>query len=249
MDNVDNITKIVDNITNLHKNLTSRSKCVYNDIDQFFKSVRKDDIMSEFLQHDDARKNRILEAALIEFSDKGYKKASTNTIVREAKVSKGLLFHYFISKKELYIHIYNYALDTITNELYAEVNFADRDVLSRLYASTLQKIESYSKHDLFTNLFEKHALVEDDEIIERTAKASVKYSNESYNKIFSDIDYYLFNEKVNIDRALDVVKWTIDRISMDWIIKHGNTYKSEAFDELREEIEVYLDLFRDSFYK
>ncbi|AIO18593.1 HTH-type transcriptional regulator BetI [Candidatus Izimaplasma bacterium HR1] len=205
--------------------------------------------MSEFLQHDDARKNRILEAALIEFSDKGYKKASTNTIVREAKVSKGLLFHYFISKKELYIHIYNFALDTITNELYAGVNFADRDVLSRLYASTLQKIESYTKHDLFTSLFEKHAFVEDEEIIERTASASVKYSNESYTKIFTDIDYFLFNEKVNIDRSLDVVKWTIDRISFDWIKKHGNTYQAEAFDELREEIEVYLDLFRDALYK
>lgn len=205
--------------------------------------------MSEFLQHDDARKNRILEAALIEFADKGYKKASTNTIVREAKVSKGLLFHYFISKKELYIHIYNYALDTITNELYAGVNFADKDVLARLYASTLQKIESYSKHNLFTSLFEKHAFVEDEEILTRSAQASVKYSKESYSKIFSDLDYFLFNEKVNIDRCLDVVRWTIDRISMDWIVKHGNTYKDEAFDELREEIEVYLDLFRDAFYK
>ena len=49
--------------------------------------------MSEFLHHDDARKSRILEAALVEFADKGYKKASTNTIVRETGVSKGLLFH------------------------------------------------------------------------------------------------------------------------------------------------------------
>jgi AcrR family transcriptional regulator len=205
--------------------------------------------MSEFLQHDDARKNRILEAALIEFSDKGYKKASTNTIVREAKVSKGLLFHYFISKKELYIHIYNYALDTITNELYEGVNFADKDVLSRLYASTLQKIESYSTHSLFTSLFEKHINVEDDDILTRTKESSVQYSIDSYKKIFTDIDYFLFEESVNIDRALDVVRWTIDRISADWVKKHGNVFKPEAFDELREEIEVYLDLFRDAFYK
>ena len=58
--------------------------------------------MSEFLNQDDQRKDRILEAALIEFADKGYKKASTNTIVREAGVSKGLLFHYYKSKKDLY---------------------------------------------------------------------------------------------------------------------------------------------------
>lgn len=213
---------------------------------QVTERVRK---MSEFLQHDDARKNRILEAALIEFAEKGYKKASTNTIVREAKVSKGLLFHYFISKKELYIHLYNHALETITSELYENVNFADRDVLNRLSASTLQKIESYTKHTLFTDLFEKHALVEDEEILARTQKTSVEFSQESYAKLFSDIDYYMFDEKVNITRALDVVKWTIDRISFDWIKRHNNTYKKEAFKELNDEIETYLGLFRDAFYR
>ena len=205
--------------------------------------------MSEFLQHDDARKNRILEAALIEFSEKGYKKASTNTIVKEAKVSKGLLFHYFISKKELYIHIYNYALETITNELYENVNFADRDVLNRLSASTLQKIESYQNHTLFTSLFEKHVAVEDEEILTRTRQASIKHAKESYDKLFSNIDYFMFNESVDINHALDVVKWTIDRISMDWILKYDNSYKPEAFAELQEQIEIYLGLFRDSFYK
>lgn len=249
MDNVENYMLFVDNFSNLHKNLTIRSKCVVMILTNFLKLLRKGDIMSEFLQHDDARRNRILEAALIEFSDKGYKKASTNTIVREARVSKGLLFHYFISKKELYIHIYNYALNTITNELYEGVNFADRDVLSRLYASTLQKIESYSNHDLFTSLFERHIDVEDEEILLRTKKISILYAADSYKKLFSDIDYFLFNEKVNINRSLDVIRWTIDRISTEWVKKYKNVYKLQAFDELREEIEVYLDLFRDTFYK
>ena len=78
--------------------------------------------MSEFLSKVDARRNRILEAALTEFANKGYKKASTNTIVREAKVSKGLLFHYFISKKDLYIYIFKFAKDTIQAELFKSVN-------------------------------------------------------------------------------------------------------------------------------
>ncbi len=205
--------------------------------------------MSEFLQQDDARRNRILEAALVEFAAKGYKKASTNTIVREAKVSKGLLFHYFISKKELYIHIYNYALETITKELYEGVNFADRDVLNRLYASTVQKIKSYSEHPMFTDLFEKHALVEDEEILTRTIKSSIEFSTESFEKLFSNIDYYLFRDKINIDRALEVVKFTIDRISMDWVKSNDNIYNPEAFDQLKANIEIYLDLFRDAFYK
>jgi len=205
--------------------------------------------MSEFLQHDDARKNRILEAALNEFSEKGYKKASTNTIVKEAKVSKGLLFHYFISKKELYIYLYNFALETITNELYEGVNFADRDVLNRVSASTVQKIESYSRHPLFVRLFENHVFVEDEDILERTGDFAKTIAQNSYDKIFNNIDYFFFNERININHALEVVKWTVDRISTDWLVKHNFTYKKEAFKHLVEEIEIYLDLFRDSFYK
>lgn len=205
--------------------------------------------MSEFLQYDDARKNRILEAALAEFSEKGYKKASTNTIVKEAKVSKGLLFHYFISKKELYIYLYNFALETITNELYEGVNFADRDVLKRLSASTLQKIDSYRKHPLFVSLFENHVFVDDEEIIQRTKEYATQIAKESYEKIFSNIDYYLFNDKININHALEVVKWTIDRISTDWVVRNNFTFKQEAYASLIDDINVYLDLFRDSFYK
>ncbi len=205
--------------------------------------------MSEFLQHDDARRNRILEAALVEFADKGYKKASTNTIVREANVSKGLLFHYFISKKELYIHIFNFAVATVTQELYDGVNFADRDVLNRLQASTFQKIESYSNHPLFTDLFKKHSLVTDQDIINAANEANLKYSQESFEKLFSNIDYYLFNEKINIDRSLEVVRWTIDRISFDWKVKYDNVYTPSAYQELKDNMAIYLDLFRDAFYR
>ena len=244
VDNVENYTEIVDNFFTLHKNLTNRSKYGYNEIDHFFINERKGDIMSEFLQKDDARKNRILEAALVEFADKGYKKASTNTIVREAQVSKGLLFHYFISKKELYIYIYKYAQEVITNEMYEGVNFADRDVLNRLFASTVHKINSYINHPLFTQLFEHHAFIDDEDIL-----SSANYISESYTKLFSNIDYFFFQERINIDRSLDVVKWTIDRISKNWITANNNRFKEDSFVELKEEIEIYLELFRDALYK
>lgn len=205
--------------------------------------------MSEFLQHDDARKNRILEAALQEFASKGYKKASTNTIVREAQVSKGLLFHYFISKKELYIYIFNYAVEVITQELYDGVNFSDHDVLNRLNEATIQKINSYMKHELFSKIFEKHPDVLDEDIIARTTTSLINFTKDSYAKIFDGIDYYLFDEKINVEKSLDVIRWTIDRISQDWVERNNNVYDPEAFSELKQDIKKYLDLFRNSFYK
>jgi AcrR family transcriptional regulator len=47
------------------------------------------------------KQRTILDAALTEFSERGYHKANTNTICEKAGISKGLLFHYFGSKKAL----------------------------------------------------------------------------------------------------------------------------------------------------
>ena len=54
------------------------------------------------------KQQRILNAALKEFAQKGYKNASTNQIVKEADISKGLLFHYFKNKKQLFLFLYDY---------------------------------------------------------------------------------------------------------------------------------------------
>jgi len=205
--------------------------------------------MSEFLSQDDARRSRILEAALVEFADKGYKKASTNTIVKEAGVSKGLLFHYFISKKDLYIYLHTFAVKTVTNELYENVNFADKDVLNRVKQSTIVKIESYIKHPLFMRLFEKFDLVKDKDIRDAVINLNKEVQEETYEKLFSNIDYYAFNDSLNIDRCLQVVRWTVDKISYEWKVSTGGIYKEELFDDLKMDIAHYLDLFRDAFYR
>lgn len=55
--------------------------------------------------------NGILKSALKEFSKLGYNNASTNKIAKLAGVSKGSLFNYFRSKKNLFEEVLNYSID------------------------------------------------------------------------------------------------------------------------------------------
>ena len=48
-------------------------------------------------------RQRILDAAMREFSEKGYDAASMNTICAENRISKGILYHYFKDKDTLYL--------------------------------------------------------------------------------------------------------------------------------------------------
>ena len=58
-----------------------------------------------FMKLPEERKAQILQIATEEFVRCGYAGASTNTITRRAVISKGILFHYFGSKKELYLYM------------------------------------------------------------------------------------------------------------------------------------------------
>lgn len=48
-------------------------------------------------------RDKILQAAIFEFGTKSYEMASLNTICNEYKISKGLIYHNFKNKDELYI--------------------------------------------------------------------------------------------------------------------------------------------------
>lgn len=59
------------------------------------------------------KKNEILDIALTEFAQYGYERANTNKISKAADVSKGLIFHYFGSKQQLYMNVVEKCIDDI----------------------------------------------------------------------------------------------------------------------------------------
>ena len=60
-------------------------------------------IMNEkFFDLNREKQDRMINAALRIFAENGYRHASTVIIVKEAGISKGLLFHYFTSKMGLF---------------------------------------------------------------------------------------------------------------------------------------------------
>ena len=57
------------------------------------------------------KKDRVLQAAIAQFANKGYSKASVTQIVQDAKIAKGSFYQYFIDKKNLYKYIVKLAIN------------------------------------------------------------------------------------------------------------------------------------------
>ncbi len=80
---------------------------------------------------DETKKDKILWAGLKEFSEHGFDKASTDRISKDAGVSKGLIFHYYGSKENLYLFAVNKCIDDIFEE-FNNVKFDDLEFIDAL---------------------------------------------------------------------------------------------------------------------
>lgn len=72
---------------------------------------------TKFFDLKKSKQDAILNGILKVFSKNAYQYSGTDEIVREAKISKGLLFHYFINKIGAYEFAYDYSLKLIMFEL------------------------------------------------------------------------------------------------------------------------------------
>ena len=72
----------------------------------------------------DARRAQLLELARKAFSDRSYDDVSIDDLARDAKISKGLLYHYFPTKRDLYIA----GLREIADELIQRVTAIPTDL-------------------------------------------------------------------------------------------------------------------------
>ena len=79
------------------------------------------------LQHDE-RRAQILTCARRLFSERNYGAVSSEEIAREAGVARGLLHHYFGTKRELYLEVVRSMLQ-LPGDLFTELDEGDRDAL------------------------------------------------------------------------------------------------------------------------
>ena len=72
-----------------------------------------------------SKQDSMINGSLKVFAGSGYRHASTDEIVTEASVSKGLIFHYFYSKAGLYEFLTEYSARFALVELVSEIRKAE----------------------------------------------------------------------------------------------------------------------------
>ncbi|WP_028543744.1 TetR/AcrR family transcriptional regulator [Paenibacillus taiwanensis] len=207
-------------------------------------------MIEKFLNLSMDKQERIINAALKVFSQQGYEQASTNEIVKEAGISKGLLFHYFNNKKELFFYLYGYAVEQLMNEFVAKLSRDEKDIFMKLRQAVLLKFDLIQRYpDVFD--FLKTAYFEN--------CAEIKPELEHYNKelmasgystIFHNIDHSLFKEGIDVTRAIQIIFWALEGFGLQQQEKwKANRYEDINMDEVMEEIDQYMHILKQAFYR
>lgn len=100
------------------------------------------------------KQDRMINAALKIFALHGYRHASTDDIVREASISKGLLFHYFESKLGVYHFVYDYSVRYMSLELKSAVNPKEKnlfEILRQMEYGKMMAMRGYPYMQQFLN--------------------------------------------------------------------------------------------------
>ena len=97
--------------------------------------------MENFFALPGEKQSAILAAALHAFGQNGYKKASTADIAAAAGISKAMVFHYFGTKKTLYLYLCEHCSARMKTALSEAKRAADGDFFENMSYSIDMKIE------------------------------------------------------------------------------------------------------------
>lgn len=98
-------------------------------------------------------KQKIIDAALQEFSEKRFAEASMNTICSTGKISKGIIYHYFKDKDELYLVCVKACFDNLTGYMEEHMELDSDDMEENLQKYFDVRINFFAENPLYLKIF------------------------------------------------------------------------------------------------
>ena len=205
------------------------------------KTVNQADIQ-KFMSMELSKRDRIINAAMHEFRY-GYKKASTDAIVQKAEISKGLLFHYFGSKEQLYAFLVNYAIEMVNSEILEMIDTEQRDLLESIWQMALLQRDISNRHPsiyVFLNgVYAHRADIPNNEIAEMIMQKQEDALDEYYYRC----DTGLLVDNIDSKKIIRLMLWAIAGFLEE------EEVKNQDYEDFLKDLRSYLDIFRLRFYK
>lgn len=197
-----------------------------------------------FRQLDPKKAQRIIDAAVSEFAEKGYEAANTNRIAKTAEISVGSLFQYFKTKENLFryvIHLGAGIIETDIGEILKE-EVSGREKIHKLMLLTVNSCEQYPEYQ---QLYHEITATGNRELILDIARELESYSATGLVKLIKQGQE---QGDIRTDLPAEVLAFTVDNtmvmmqysLSTPYFKGRSQLYQMAAPSEFAEQMTEIL---------
>jgi AcrR family transcriptional regulator len=192
----------------------------------------------------EGKQKTIRNAALKVFGENGYKKASVKDIADEANISKSMIFHYFGTKKDLYLYLVDYCSKVLTGPLANIPKDLPKDYFERMKVATEKQMGILRDEPYFLK-FLTSMLSESDPEISKELQVYREYAASFQNDFaLQDIDFSKFKEDVDLKVVLRMMVWMAEGFSRNVSLEGEN-----VLDDFIGQFNEAMEMLRNNLYK
>lgn len=198
--------------------------------------------LEKFQQLNELKQKSIITAGIEAFSQKSYSDASTDQIVQSCGISKGLLFHYFGSKKDFYLYCLSQSMEKLmepTNRV--EGNFYE--ILFSVMNQKLQLCAKYPGETRFVNMASRESAIE---VATGKAEIFMKYAAQTQASSATIMNQALSTLSIKAeycDKAKEGLLLYTNALVSKYLLTYQNT-PNEFFKnalQIQIELKYYID--------
>ncbi|MCE7699680.1 MAG: TetR/AcrR family transcriptional regulator [Methanobacterium paludis] len=202
--------------------------------------------LDHFLALPTEKQNVIVDAAFRLFGENGYKKTSTSDIAAAAGISKAMIFHYFGTKKKLYLYLIQLCGDIFIKAINRAFDPQVTDFFKRIRQTGDIKIQIMKRQPSILS-FLKSAYLESDPEVKSEIHllfASRQGADLRQKIVFEGMDASKFKDSVDPKLVFKMLIWMSDGFF--------NRLSGDALTELETFYHDFcecLDLLQAALYK
>ncbi|REE90578.1 TetR family transcriptional regulator [Paenibacillus taihuensis] len=212
-----------------------------------------------FAKLPEEKQELIMTICIEEFASNGYTNTSTDTITARAGISKGILFHYFKSKKNLYLAVVHHAMEVLIEKSLQAVDAIETtDFFDRIKEIVLAKqrvtLQYHQETEITQRVISHPPKAVEAEIEKLIADFQSRFTTPKMLEMIYKGDLLKtvpLREGITPEKVFSLVTLTLNALSMKYLQLHkGQPHPFIGAEEkLMKEIDDYLDMIKYGVYR
>lgn len=188
-------------------------------------------------------RQRILDASLREFSALGYDAASLNTICSENGISKGMIYHYFKDKDEIYLFCVAECFEQLTSYMTDAVKGMTGTAERRLRGYFDARLRFFAENPLYLGIFKDAALNPPDSLIGEITQARKAFDKLNIVVLTGLLESTTLREGVAVPAVVEDFRMYMDYFNLRFkAVRRGADSPEQALRKHEEMCHRQLDI-------